>query len=570
MTKRIIAYVLTSLLLIAFFSVILSIQATTNVIGKRQETKLLELLEIIYYVHEEMGDDVVRGFETTGYSITLLNSDGTLQNPETTPEDSWYYSADEESIQLFIKDVMSSPETVISSSTSLISGNVLLAGIESSDGTIIVVATALTSFIDTISDVKMELLYIILVCILLSTFLARLISYLIVQPLNDINVEAPTEEDTRKYKEILPLLNKITEQKEDIEEQQKELRQGESRFDAISETLVEGMVLIEASQQISYINSMAIKILSPLENPIGKNYKDFFSKELQEVIQKTVHEGNQTTILYNANRAYQVETSHLMMEANGYDGVALLIYDVTERMALERDRRDFTANVSHELKTPLHVITGSAELLELGIVKEEDQKVFINQIYTEAKRMAKLIEDIIKLSRLDDSNYKMEKELIHVKPVCADNLEAVKKLAAEHEINLLLSGDDVTIKCNGSMFNQIIYNLLTNAIKYNNPGGNVEIRISQENGMALIDVKDNGVGIPKESQDKIFDRFYCVDKSRSRKVGGTGLGLAIVKNASIENGGDVVVYESEPGKGTTFRVSFPVCADDGTTSSVEA
>ncbi len=557
MTKRIIAYVLTALLLIAFFSVILSIQATTNVIGKRQESKLVEVLEVLFYAHERLGNEFIESFETEDYSITLIRDGVIIHGDRDVLEN----SSDQSVIEEFLSDIDKNPETIINTSSSYLFGNVLLSGIKTSDETVIIVSTAVSTFTDTIVDVKMELMYIILVCVLLSTFLARLISYLVVQPLNEINIEAPTEEDSKRYKEILPLLNKITEQKEDIREKEEELQRNEGRFYAISESLQEGMVLIEAENRISYINTAAIRILNLRENPKGRDYRELFGKEVCAVIEKTEEEGNQTSVVYNSTKAYQVETTNIILPDGNFSGIAMLVYDVTERMALERDRRDFTANVSHELKTPLHVITGSAELLELGIVKEDDQKVFINQIYTESKRMARLIEDIIKLSRLDDNNGKMESEVIDVMAVCEENVENVRKFASENNISLSVSGDYLKIRCNGPMFSQIIYNLLTNAIKYNNPGGKVDVIVHGENGMTLIDVSDNGIGIPEESQGKIFERFYCVDKSRSRKVGGTGLGLAIVKSACTENGGDVVIYKSAPGEGTTFRVSFPTVND---------
>ena len=558
MTKRIIVYVLTAILLLAFFTIILTIQATTNVIGKKQETQSCELLNVIYGVYREYGSKFTTGFTTDNYDVSVFAADE--ENPAAKFEEKWDMVTDGTAIEEFFSNVVSHPETVVSTNTSFLFGNITMAGICTEDGTVIVVSSTLNTFTGTLSDIRMELLYIILVSVLLATFLARLISYLIVQPINEINLESPTEEDTSRYKEIMPLINKITEQRESIAKQENKLRDGEARFNTISETIVEGMVLIEADCTISYINRAARKMLTLSdEEPLGKDYHSLFTEEMSQITDMTFEGGNQTTILYADNRSYQIETTHVILPGGTYNGVAILIYDVTERMTLEKDRRDFTANVSHELKTPLHIIAGSAELLELGIVQsEEDRKNFLHQIMEETEHMTKLVNNILKLSKFDShANKNLEKEIIPVKEKALDVIERLKKVAAEKNIEILLKGDDIIVKCNDMMLDQILFNLVDNAVKYTNNGGKVEVILQKTDTGSIIDVKDNGIGIPEESQEKIFERFYRVDKSRSRESGGTGLGLPIVKNACIENGADIKVESSVPGVGTTFRVTFP-------------
>ena len=571
MTKRIIVYVLTAILLLAFFTIILTIQATTNVIGNRQEAQAKELLNVIYGVYREYGSQLTEGYSTDSYTVSLFTADPDTIDDEV--REKWGEDADDEVIREFFDSAMASPGTVVSTNTSFLLGNVTMAGVCTDDGRIIAVFSSLNTFIGTLSDMRMELLYIMLVSILLATFLARLISYLIVQPINEIDIEAPTEEDSSRYKEIMPLINKIAEQREDLKKQEKKLEEGEGRLTTISETIVEGMVLIEADNTISYMNHAARKFVTLSDSePIGKDYHTLFTEEMTKITDDTFSGGNQTTVLYVENKAYQIETTHVVLPGGDYNGVAIIIYDITDRMNLERDRREFTANVSHELKTPLHIIAGSAELLELGIVQnEEDRKNFLHQIMTETEHMTKLVNNILKLSKFDAKQTKkaVDQEIISVKEKTLSVIERLKSVAADKDIEIFLNGDDVSVKCNDMMLDQIIFNLVENAVKYTNNGGRVVVTTQRtENGGTIIDVKDNGIGIPKESQDKVFDRFYRVDKSRSREVGGTGLGLSIVQNACIENGADIKIESSIPGVGTTFRVTFPPVDESNGTETV--
>ncbi len=552
MTKRIILYVLIALLIIAAFSVILTLQATTNVIGQRQEAQLRELVGIVYRGYIELGEKFTEDFENKNYNITIISPDGKIINDEF--EEAWYLVTDQRALELFLTRVLNTPETICSTNTSFLFGSLILAGISAKDGSVIVASSTLRTFADTFFDMRIEIIYILLLAILISALLARLISFLIVKPLNDINVESPTPEIGKKYREILPLLNKIQEQKGDIALQREQLKEGQNKFRAVSESLVEGLILTEGNNKISYINKSAIDILELSEDSLDEDYHLVFDSVILKIIDDTLQKGPQTTIIYRKTRTYQVDSTKLKND-DEIVGVSLLIYDITRRVEIEKQRRDFTANVSHELKTPLHIIAGSAELLESGLVKEEDKKGFIDQIYNETKRMSQLIEDIIRLSKLDEKGLTIDQEVINVRKAIVQIVDSLKNVAEERNINILITGKDVYIKSNPSMLTQILSNLIDNAIKYTNEGGKVEVRTKEENEKAIIEVEDNGIGIPDEYQDRIFERFFRVDKSRSKAVGGTGLGLAIVKHACIVNGGDIEV-ESKVGKGSIFRVTF--------------
>lgn len=552
MTKRIIGYVLTALLIVSLLIITLTIQATTNVIGKKEEVKLRDLLDILYSVYSTSGTSFIDSLETEDYNITVFSPEGEIVNG------SYSLIADRKAVEKFLASLTSTPGEIVSTNTAFLFGSLALAGVCTSDGMIILVSTTINTFGDTLIDMRIELLYILLVCVLVSSLTAKLISYLVVEPLNRIDTDSPGEVDGGKYREILPLINKITEQKEDIAAQQEELKAGKKRFRAISETLTEGMVLIEKDRTISYINHSAVSYLALRGDPTGMDYASVFDETLGRIIDATINSGAQKSTIYRGNSAWQVETSHLTNEGGDYNGVSMLIYDVTDEVNLENDRRIFTANVSHELKTPLQIISGSAELLELGIVKEEDRKTFINQIYKETKRMKELIDDILKLSKLDEHKDGVEKEVLSVREEALRVIESLSGFASRKSVSLMVKGTDGRIECNRFMFSQILYNLVDNAVKYTNEHGSVEVEITEDGDSLFIDVRDDGIGIPEEYHRKIFERFFRVDKSRSKEVGGTGLGLAIVRNCCLENGGDVEVESSTVGKGTTFRVTFPL------------
>lgn len=554
MKNKILWSVLVASFIIAAFSIALTLQASTNVMGQKQEDQLRELVNIVYRGYKEIGEGFISEVDTDSYNITIMSPSGKVINDEF--EEAWYLVTDQKAIELFLSKVLDEPEAIVSTNTPFLFGRLILAGISSEDGSVVIATSTLKTFKNTISDMKIELVYILLVAILISIGLANLISFFIVSPLNKIDVEKPQEKDAGKYKEILPLVNKIQKQKIDIQNKERKLSEEQSQFYAVSESLREGLILINNTDSIIYINSSAKRILKLNSFHLGDNYHNIFNEALQTIVENTIKEGPQTTILYEKSNSYQVETTFIMNNEK-YKGISLLIYDVTKRIEIENQRREFTANVSHELKTPLHIIAGSAELLQSGLVKKEDQDQFISQIYNESKRMGTIIEDIIKLSKLDEKAVTIDQEVINVKAVALTILSRLSNVAQERKIKLIVTGKDIFIKSNPSMFNQILYNLADNALKYTNAEGTVEIKTTQKDDIAIIEVIDNGIGIPPEYKDRIFERFFRVDKSRSKEVGGTGLGLAIVKHSCLINGGNIEV-DSTLGKGSIFRVTFPL------------
>ena len=393
----------------------------------------------------------------------------------------------------------------------------------------------------------------ILLAVILSSLLARGVSKKVVEPLNNLDLNKPLQNDA--YGEIAPLLRHIEHQHRQIDEQVLELRQKKDEFQATIENMDEGLILLDAKNSIISINPAAKKIFGTTDECLGK---DFLTVERNTSVGNTIKEamekGKAEIILKRYGLDYQLGISKI--ESAGKTlGAVLLAVDVTEKNNAERTRREFSANVSHELKTPLQSIIGSAELMENNLVKEDDMPRFVGHIRKEAERLVNLVEDIIRLSWLDE-NRDMETELVSLKDIAAETKEALENTANEKNVTINISGEDIKLHGVRSLLYEIVYNLCENGIKYNKEGGKVDITLSKEAGKDILVVEDTGIGIKEEQQSRIFERFYRVDKSRSKETGGTGLGLSIVKHAAMYHNADVTL-ESTEGQGSKFTVIFP-------------
>lgn len=554
MTRRLLISLFMAMIFIMGVSMMLTISATSKILGGRQELILREVVDVVADGYISGGEEFVERLSTNNYRITIISPTGKILTE--SPDDFWYLVTDHNALEHFLRDVIED-EDVVSMHTSYLFGDLILAGIGLPDSTVIVASATMRTFADTMEEMKLQIVLVIFLSLILSAILARALSIYIVKPLNNLDLEDP--DPNNEYKEISPLLLKIKEQKLDLAIQQEELKQGQTEFKAVSESLSEGLFLIEADDQLSFMNKSAKKILKIKGDVRGKLYSEILPANVSETIRDTDINKNGKCILSSKGRTYKVETTALALN-EVKAGTSVLIYDITSQLNAENRRREFTANVSHELKTPLHIISGSAELLLSGIVKEEDKTKFISQIYSESQRMKGLVEDLLKLGQLEEENKEISKSIINIYELAASVKENIAHFAEENDINVTLSGTPANIYCNGSMIYGALYNLVDNAIKYSPKGSSVHIRTESENGKAYIKVEDNGIGIPEEYQDRVFERFFRVDKSRSKEVGGSGLGLAIVKHSCMSNGGEISV-ESEVGKGSVFTITFPIAND---------
>lgn len=397
------------------------------------------------------------------------------------------------------------------------------------------------------------LLIVLIVALILSGLLARRLSRRIVDPLNSLDLEHPLDNDA--YEELSPLLKRIHRQHVEIQTQLRELREKTDEFTQITGSMREGLILLDEHGSILSINAAAQTLFGADAQCVGRDFLTIErSHEISAAIQAAVTDGHSEVRAERAGRVYQFDISRIT--SNGkLLGTVILAFDITEQEFAERNRREFTANVSHELKTPLQGIIGSAELIENGMVRPDDLPRFVGHIHAEAARLVTLIDDIIRLSQLDEGDA-MPTEPVDLLAVSQEAAENLHDAAAARDVTVSVTGQPSVIPGVRRLLYEVVYNLCDNAIKYNRGGGRVDVTVAADAGGSSITVADTGIGIAPEHQSRVFERFYRVDKSHSKASGGTGLGLSIVKHAVQYHHGRIEL-ESTPGTGTTICVVFP-------------
>lgn len=395
---------------------------------------------------------------------------------------------------------------------------------------------------------------VFLVAFVLAVLLASRSSKSIIRPLNDLNLDHPL--DNEEYEELSPLLRRIDRQQKELKRQEAMLQEKQDELDVVIGNMREGIIFLNARGKILSMNPAAMALLGADSCCVGRDILTVSrSLDLQEVLE-TARQGE------HAEKTMALQGGYYQMDAapvnsdGAVSGVALLLFDVTEKEKAEQMRREFTANVSHELKTPLHIISGYAELIKNGMVKEHDIIPFAEKIYTETGRMVRLVEDIIDLSHLDEGAGSMEYEWMDLYVAAETAVNRLTLEAASEGITLELSGETSVLHAIPQLLYGIVFNLCDNAVKYNQRGGIVSVEVKNEKEAVRLSVKDTGIGIPAEHQEHIFERFYRVDKSHSKEVGGTGLGLSIVKHAAKIHGGKITLH-STVGEGTEIMIRFP-------------
>jgi len=394
---------------------------------------------------------------------------------------------------------------------------------------------------------------VVLLLVIIAAALNYTLSWQLLRPINDLDPQSP--EDTLLYPEFSPLLRRLREQNLTIRQQFDELSRQQRDFKAITENMSEGFLLLDARANILLHNASALRILGVSAENMERNVRHLNrSNEFREAVDSALT-GEHATVLLNLDeRCYQL-IANPVAENGQITGAVLVILDVTEREQREELRREFTANVSHELKTPLTSISGFAELIQHGLVEPDKIKEFAGDIHTESRRLINLVEDIINISQLEEAQLLPEKEPVDLRAVCVECMERLETAARINNVEMRLEGASPIIMGSAKLLHDMIYNLCDNGIKYNRPGGTLTIKIESVAGGARLSVSDTGIGIPRADQERVFERFYRVDKSHSKAIGGTGLGLSIVKHGAQFHDATIKL-ESEPDIGTTITLEF--------------
>lgn len=514
-----------------------------------QEDRLQTELSLAAQAVEKAGAGYLDNLDDSDLRFTLVDGAGTvLADTDTDSSAMENHGNREEILEAFASGKGESSRYSATLTEKTIYRAVLLE-----NGNVLRISISQNTVLALIGGIVPWFLLGILLAAVVSWLLAGHLSKRIITPLNQVDLDNPLENET--YEELSPLLGKIHRQHEQINRQLRQLRQNTDEFEHVTANMREGLVLLNAGGKILSINQAAMVLFGTKENPVGA---DFLTVERSRKISQaldTALENGHTSIRDERNgRSYQLDISRIE-SAGKVMGLVILAFDVTERERAEQSRREFSANVSHELKTPLTSIIASADLMENGLVKPEDIPHFIGHIKKESARLLNLIDDIIRLSQLDEG-MDLPKEAVDLSTVAAEAVQELRNDADKNHIHIALETENCVLQGTPRLLHEIVYNLTENAIKYNVPGGSVAVTVKKAGTGGILKVADTGIGIPPEHRERIFERFYRVDKSHSKQSGGTGLGLSIVKHAASQFGARITV-DSALGKGTTVTVTFP-------------
>ena len=549
MTKKIFRSIVLIAGAVLLASLVIIMGCLYEYFGGVQEQQLQDELGLAAIMVEDGGETGLQRVDTRRYRLTWIDADGTVLYDTDADAESLENHGGRAEVQQAMEN--GTGESVRYSTTFL--EKTMYCAKRLSDGTVLRISRSHATVGVLLLGMLQPILVVLIAALVLSAIFARRLSRRIVEPLNNLDLDHPLENDA--YEELSPLLGRISRQSGQINAQVRELKRKTDEFAQITGSLREGLVLLDERGYVLSINPAAQRLFGVDAGCVGQDFLVVDrSRELDSAIAAAMSEGHSELRVERAGRIWQFDISRIDT-AGEQRGAALLAFDITEHENAEQSRREFTANVSHELKTPLQGIIGSAELLESGMVKQEDVPRFVGHIRAEAQRLVTLIGDIIRLSQLDEGD-EMPRESVDLLSVAKEAAQDLQGAAEARNVSISVEGKSVQINGVRRLLYETIYNLCDNAVKYNREGGSVRVQVDEADGKASIRVADTGIGIAPEHQSRIFERFYRVDKSHSKASGGTGLGLSIVKHAVAYHHGEIAL-ESEVGKGTAITVSFP-------------
>ena len=549
MTKKIFQSILLVAGCVLLASLLIIMGFLYDYFGGVEENQLRDELSLAAAAVEDGGTDYLSRLTADRYRLTWIAADGSvLYDTKTNAE-----SLENHASRAEVSQALATGTGESTRYSSTLMEKTMYYAQRLDDGTVLRISISRATVGMIAVGMIQPLLIVLIVALILSGLLARRLSRRIVDPLNSLDLEHPLDNDA--YEELSPLLKRIHHQHVEIQTQLRELREKTDEFTQITGSMREGLVLLDEHGSILSINAAAQALFGADAQCVGRDFLTIErSHEISAAIQAAAADGHSEVRAERAGHGYQFDISRITSDGK-FLGTVILAFDITEQEFAERNRREFTANVSHELKTPLQGIIGSAELIENGMVKPEDLPRFVGHIHAEAARLVTLIDDIIRLSQLDEGDA-MPTEPVDLLAVSQEAAENLHDAAAARNVTVSVTGQPAVLPGVRRLIYEIVYNLCDNAIKYNRDGGRVDVTVAADAGGSSITVADTGIGIAPEHQARVFERFYRVDKSHSKASGGTGLGLSIVKHAVQYHHGRIEL-ESTPGTGTTIRVVFP-------------
>lgn len=518
--------------------------------GKQLDTELAREASYLAYGVEQQGEEYLQQLKNTDSRITYIGEDGTVIYDNEADAAEMENHKDREEFQ----EALATGAGEAQRMSSTLSEKTVYYAKRLSDNSVLRVSSTQYSAFALVLQLIQPVLCIIFVMLILAGVFASKIAGKIVEPINELDLEKPDENEV--YEEVAPLLGKINRQNRQIRTQLEEARRNQEEFSIITENMQEGLLVIDSYTMILSGNSSAWKIFQVDKPGTGRSVYSLDRNEDFRKVIETVLEGKHGSALLHLDNEFVQLIANPVNRDGKTVGAVLLLMNETEKVQRENLRREFSANVSHELKTPLTSISGFAEIIQDGFVKEEDVKKFAGRIYKEAQRLIQLVEDTIRISQLDEGENPYEWENIDLYTVAKDVCGNLNEAAKKKNVHLYIEGERLICRTVRPILEEILYNLCDNGIKYNKDNGIVSILIKDLGNEVQLSVEDNGIGIPREDRKRVFERFYRVDKSHSKEIGGTGLGLSIVKHGVTFLGGTLNLV-SEVDKGTEITVTLP-------------
>ena len=518
----------------------------------RMKNEVREETQFVRNAVELSGEEYLQTVAGTTNRITLIDGDGTVLYDNQAEAASMENHGDREEV----REALTGGAGEATRMSGTLSEQTFYYAVKLQNGQVLRVAAETDSVFAALLSILPWIIGVALVAALVTVIFSRFLTKNIVAPINSLDLDHPSENTA--YDELAPLLSKIHRQNEVIAQQIRSLREKQEEFTSITENMSEGFLVLDHNTDILSYNTSALRLLGVEDAPadthtsaLALNRSAGFRSAVDGALSGTRSE----QLLRQNGRCCQVMANPVWRDGE-VEGAVVVILDITEQEERENLRREFTANVSHELKTPLTSISGFAEIIQNGIVKPEDIPRFAGNIYVESQRLITLVDDILNLSRLDEADVQLEREQFDLTALARDVAGRLKPAAKKNGVVITVIGDKAEINGVKSIVDEMVYNLCENAVKYNRKNGRVTLTVSQEPAGTALTVTDTGIGIPKADVDRVFERFYRVDKSHSKEIGGTGLGLSIVKHGAAFHNAKVSLNSTE-GEGTTVRLVFP-------------